>query len=159
MPPLNVSGVPDDLWMVQGMAETLSSDLPKIGFTVVERQRLAAGFDQKRGGAQLDPESARGMGPQVGAGLVVLGGLLHQKPRLRADVRFVDVRTGVVAATVSVEDGRDDLMQLLVALSTAIARRFNEKLSQETLDQLAAKKMSKEEFERFARQELAKDSL
>src|SRR5262249_2475047 len=75
------------------------------------------------------------------------------------DVRFVDVRTGVVAATVSVEDGRDDLMQLLVALSTAIARRFNEKLSQETLDQLAAKKMSKEEFERFARQELAKDSL
>jgi TolB-like protein len=159
MPPLNVSGVPDDLWMVQGMAETLSSDLPKIGFTVVERQRLAAVFAEKRVAMQLDPESARGMGQQVGADFVVLGSLLHQKPRLRADVRFVDVRTGVVAATVSVEDGRDDLMQLLVALSTAIARRFNEKLSQETLDQLAAKKMSKEEFERFARQELAKDSL
>ena len=159
VPPVNVSGAPEDLWMVQGAAEALSSDLPKIGFTVVERERLAAIFAERRIGQIVDPESARKMGQTVGADFVVLGSLIHQKPRLRADVRFVDVRTGVVAATISAEDGRDDLMQLLLALSTAIARRFNEKLSQETLNQLAAKRMTPAEFERFARQELAKDSL
>jgi TolB-like protein len=159
MPPVNASGTPEDQWMVQGTAEALSSDLPKIGFTMVERQRLAAVYGERRVGQIVDPESARSMGQSVSADFVVLGSLIHQKPRLRADVRFVDVRTGVVAATVSAEDSRDDLMQLLVALSTAIARRFNEKLSQETLNQLAAKRMTPAEFERFARQELAKDSL
>jgi len=159
MPLVNVGGAPEDLWMIQGATEALSADLPKIGFTMVERQRLAALFGERRIGQIVDPDSARNLGQAVSADFVVLGSLIHQKPRLRADVRFVDVRTGVVAATVSAEDGRDDLMQLLVALSTAIARRFNEKLSPETLNQLAAKRMSPAEFERFARQELAKESL
>jgi TolB-like protein len=159
MPLVNAGGAPEDLWMIQGTAEALSADLPKIGFTMIERQRLAAIFGERRIGQIVDPESARNMGQALSADFVVLGSLIHQKPRLRADVRFVDVRTGVVAATVSAEDGRDDLMQLLLALSTAIARRFNEKLSQDTLNQLAAKRMTPAEFERFARQELAKDSL
>jgi TolB-like protein len=159
VPLVNAGGAPEDLWMIQGAAEALSADLPKIGFTMIERQRLAAVFGERRIGQIVDPESARSMGQVVSADFVVLGSLIHQKPRLRADVRFVDVRTGVVAATVSAEDGRDDLMQLLLALSTAIARRFNEKLSPETLNQLAAKRMTPAEFERFARQELAKDSL
>ncbi len=159
MPPVNASGSPEDLWMVQGASEALSADLPKIGFTLVERSRLDAAFGERRIGQIVDPQAARNLGQTVGADFVVLGSLIHQKPRLRADVRFVDVRTGVVAATVSAEDGRDDLMQLLLAVSTAIARRFNEKLSPETLNQLAAKRMTPAEFERFARQELAKDSL
>jgi TolB-like protein len=159
MPLVNAGGAPEDLWMIQGTAEALSADLPKIGFTMIERQRLAAIFGERRIGQIVDPDSARNMGQALSADFVVLGSLIHQKPRLRADVRFVDVRTGVVAATVSAEDGRDDLMQLLLALSTAIARRFNEKLSQDTLNQLAAKRMTPAEFERFARQELAKESL
>jgi len=159
LPFVNASGSPEDLWMIQGAAEALSADLPKIGFTLVERGRLAAVYGERQLGQIVDPDSARKMGQAVAADFVVLGSLIHQKPRLRADVRFVDVRTGVVAATVSAEDARDDFMQLLLSLSTAIARRFNEKLSQQTLDQLAGKRMSREEFERFARQELAKDSL
>lgn len=159
MPFVNSAGVADDLWMSQGAAEALTTDLPKMGFNVVERTQLAAHLRERELGQVLDPEAARTTGQLAGADFVALGSVMHQKPRVRIDVRFVDVRTGLVLNAASADGRADDFPKLLVTLSTEIAKRFNEKLSEETLSQLAGRKMSRDEFEKFARQQLAKEAL
>lgn len=159
LPFVNTSGVAADLWMVQGVAESLTTDLPKLGFTVVERAQLARLLKDQMIGQVLDPDTVREFGMKVEADFVVLGSLLHQKPNVRVDMRFVDVRTGVVANSVSAEGLDGEFTKLLVSLSVEIAKRFNEKLSEATLSELAGKKMSLPEFERYAREQLAKETL
>jgi hypothetical protein len=95
----------------------------------------------------------------VNADFIVAGSVLNQKPALRIDARFVDVRTGVVAETVSAEGQSAALLEVLATLSQEIARKFNQKLTDEQLKQLTGKKMSKEEFEKFVRNQLAKEAL
>lgn len=155
----NVSGDPDDAWMARGIVEALSTDLPKLGFSVVERGRVEAVLEQRAARGALDPAAARAVGEALAADFVVLGSVLRQAPKIRADVRFVDVRTGVVAWSTSVESKNDDFMALLAGLTAEAAAHFNQKLDDETLDQLVAKQQSKEEFERYVRAQLAKESL
>ena len=50
-------------------------------------------------------------------------------------------------------------MGLLVTLSQAIAAQLNEQLSEDTIEKLAGKEMDPEEFKKFVRQELAKESV
>jgi TolB-like protein len=159
MPFVNSSGVAVDMWMVHGTGQALNADLPKIGFTVVERTELLPLISEKNVGQVLDPDTARKTAEKVGADFLVMGSLLHQKPLVRVDARFVDVRTGIVTQTVSAEGNSDEFMNVLVTLSTEIAKRFNEKLDQKTLASLAGKKMSKADFENFVRQELTKEQL
>jgi TolB-like protein len=159
LPLVNVSGNKDDAWMAAGAAEALTADLPKLHFSVVERTRLKELLSARLAGQMLASDEAQDLGKQVGADFVVMGSVLHQAPKIRADVRFVEVRTGVVAAAVGVEVTNDDFMALLQGLTTHIAARFNEKLSEQTLDQLVAKKTSREDFEKYVRQELARESL
>ena len=159
MPFVNASGVTADMWMVHGVGQALNSDLPKIGFTVVERTQLLSLIQERQVGQVIDPEAARAMGKQVSADFIVLGSMIHQKPQVRIDARFVDVRSGIVTQTVSAEGSSDDFMAVLLGLSTEIAKRFNEKLSDKTLATLAGKKMSRDEFEKYVRQELSKETL
>jgi len=159
MPFVNVAGNPDDLWMVRGLVETLSADLPKMGFTVVERDRLDALLQEDERGQVLSPDTTRALGQKAGADFLLLGSVLREGEHLRIDARFVDVRTGVIAFSTTVEDRRGDYMALLQGLSVMIAERFNAKLSEATLASLSSKKMSKADFEKYMRQELSKDRL
>lgn len=159
MPFVNSSGAANDMWMVHGTGQALNADLPKIGFTVVERTELLPLISERNIGQVLDPDVARKTAEKVGADFLVMGSMLHQKPLVRIDARFVDTRTGIVTQTVSAEGNSEEFMAVLVTLSTEIAKRFNEKLDQRTLASLAGKKMSKADFENFVRQELTKEQL
>jgi len=159
LPFANVTGAPEDAWMGRGAAEALSSDLPKMRFTVVERAQLRELLETAAVGEIVDAGGARELGRRAGADFTVVGSILRQKPQIRVDARFVEVRTGAVLFGVSVQDARDDFMAALAALSGEIARHLNEPLAEETLAQLAARKTSPAELERFARQELARESL
>ena len=154
----NVSGRPDDLWMVQGAAEALSSDLPRFGFTVTERAQISALLKQVQLGELLQADLARAAAKKLDADFVVVGSVLHQAPRVRVEARFVEVRTAVVVNAAAAEGADRDFPAVLAQLSAEIARRFNEKLSEGTLSELMGHKMNTDAFERYAKQELAKES-
>ncbi len=159
IPFVNVTGDNEDVWMVVGISEALASDLPKMNFNVVERSKIDALLKEREVGQVLDTESALQMGQQISADFLVMGSMIHQEPKIRVDLRFVEVRTGMIIFTLSVEDKNDDFMALLTTMTTEIARRFNEKLSEEKVDDLVSRKTSQEEFESYIRQQLAKESL
>ncbi|MCC6809772.1 MAG: hypothetical protein IT381_20250 [Deltaproteobacteria bacterium] len=159
MPFVNASGAAEDLWMIRGIESALTSDLPGLGFTVVERSRLAELLAGDAAGQVLDVANARKIGDKVAADFLVMGGLIHADRTLRVDLRFVEVRTGVIAFATSAEDRGGDLTVVLGSLATQIGERFKGKLDDRTLAGLVGKKMGKGDFEKFARQELAKDAL
>jgi TolB-like protein len=147
LPFVNVTGNKEDAWMISGALEALTTDLPKLRFTVVERARLKELLGERMAAQMLATDEAQQFGKQLGADFVVMGSLMHQGPKLRADVRFVDVRTGVVAASVTVEAGNDDFMALLRSLTTAIAAHFDQPLSEETIGQLVGSRNTQKEFQ------------
>ncbi len=159
IPFVNVTGNNEDVWMVVGISEALASDLPKMNFNVVERSKIEELLKEREVGQVLDNETALQMGQQISADFLVMGSMIHQEPKIRVDLRFVEVRTGMIIFTLSVEDKNDDFMALLTTMTTEIARRFNEKLSEEKVDDLVSRKTSKEEFEAYIRQQLAKETL
>ena len=161
LPIANLSGRPDDAWRSVGVSEALASDLPRFGFTLVERQRLHDVTDEDAVVARgmVDVTEAQGVGQRLSADFVVIGSLLRQAPRLRADLRFVEVKTGTVVYATSAENDDDDLVLLLRSLSREVATRFSTSVSEETLGQLAAARLSPADFERQAKAQLAKDAL
>lgn len=161
LPFVNVSGRDDDAWMVRAALESLSTDLPRLGFNAVERGQVEALMEERLlgEGAFLDAGEASELGRALGADFMVLGSVLHQRPTLRLDLRFVEVETGLIVFATSAENQRDDLPAALVSLATQIAERFNQPLDDETIDGLLASRMSPEELERLAREQLAKESL
>jgi TolB-like protein len=144
--------------MTQGAAEALSSDLPRFGFTVVERTQLSALLKQVQLGELVGADMARAAARKLDADFVVVGSVLHQAPKVRVEARFVEVRTAVVVNSAAAEGPDRDLPAVLAELSAQIARRFNEKLSEGTLSELMGHKMSTDAFERYAKQELANEA-
>jgi TolB-like protein len=159
MPFTNASGASEDAWMVRGVSEALESDLPKMHFAVVERGQLRTLLQQAALSQAIDTAGAQELGKKLNADFAVVGSILHQKPALRVDARFVDVRTGGIMFAASAENRNDDLLALLVDLDKEIAKSLHERLTSETIESLAAKKMSQADFEKFVRGELAKDAL
>jgi TolB-like protein len=160
-PFVNIVGTEADAWMVRGVLEALSTDLPKVGFTVVERARLEELFAARAeaDGTFVDAKKASEIGAALGADFMVLGGILHQSPSIRIDLRVVDVDTGVIAFSTTAENRRDDLASAITSLTTQIAERFNRPLDDKTIDELLAQKMEPAEFEKAMREQLAKDRL
>jgi TolB-like protein len=158
-PFVNVTGLKEDVWMVGAVSESLSTDLPKMKFTVVERARLGELFDEKVMGQVLDNDKVSALVKKAGADFMVMGSVMHQAPQIRLAARFVDLKSGIVMFSVSVDNLKNDFMAALVDLSKSIAKELNEKLSEDTIDKLAGKKMSEEDFKKYVRQQLAKDSL
>lgn len=170
LPFANLSGLDADVWRARAVVEALGSDLPKLGFTVVERARLGEAIDATApsGGAApgagaiasgfVDNAAAARLGGALRADFVVLGSVLRQAPRLRVDARFVEVRTGTIVWSTTVESDTDDLPGALAQLSREIGGRFSG-VDEGTLDELVGRKLGKEELERFAKAALAKDAL
>lgn len=154
----NISGGKDDLWMVQGATEALTSDLPRFGFTVAERAQLSALLKQVQVGELVGADLARSAAQKLDADFVVVGSVLHQAPRVRVEARFVEVRTAVVVNAASAEGSDANFPDVVARLSAEIARRFNEKLSERTLSELMGHKLSQDAFERYAKQELANEA-
>lgn len=156
---VNVSGREEDQWMAYGAAESLNTDLPQIGFTLVERTQLAKVLKEQMLGQVLEAKEAQGLARQLGADFVVLGSVMVMSGQVRTDCRFVDVTTGVVVQTFSASGKLEEFGPVMARLAAEIARRFNVKLSDEDLKKLAGNRLNKDEFERLARERLLQERL
>jgi TolB-like protein len=159
LPFINISGNVADGWMIRGVAEALATDLPKMSFTVVERTQLDAVLNTEATGQIISTDSAQEIGRKTGADFVVLGSILHQAPLIRLDARFVEVKTGIIVTSASVDNQANNFMAALAALSAEIAKTFNESLGKDTIEKLAGNTMSAADFEKYIRQQLAKEGL
>jgi TolB-like protein len=99
----------------RGLADMILTDLAGVdGLTVVERARLPeliAELDLQRT-ARIDPATAQAAGKLVGASHAVTGSIHALEPRLRLDIRLVDVTSGEVLLAEQVTGSRDAFFEL-----------------------------------------------
>lgn len=156
---VNVNGRDDEQWLAYGAAEALTTDLPAIGFTLVERTQLAKVLREQQLGQVLEQQAASELGKKLGADFVLVGSVLTLGREVRVDCRFVDIGTALVVQSFSAAGRVDEYGQVLVRLEQEIARRFNVKVSAEALAQLTGNKLSREELERVAREKVLSERL
>jgi serine/threonine protein kinase/Flp pilus assembly protein TadD len=110
----NITGNAADDWIGQGIAESLTADLTRIGsVTIVARERI---FELQRSlselGRAVDDRQAIEMGRRLGASVTVSGGYQRLGERIRITAQAVDVASGRQKATVKVDGRLDDLFEL-----------------------------------------------
>jgi hypothetical protein len=89
----------------------------------------------------------------------MMGSVFHLGQHVKIQARFVEIKTGIVLFTVESENRENDFNKAAVDLVKNIAENLNRKLSNEALAKLSAASMSRENFKKYTRQELAKDSM
>ena len=113
LPFSNISGDPSDAWLGAGIAETVSADLSRMGLASVVATDLASatGVTEDRLGV-ADDGRARASARLLGTASAVTGGYQRVGNRLRIIARVVDVATGEVRRTVTLDGGVDELFEL-----------------------------------------------
>jgi TolB-like protein len=110
-------------WLEQGIAETMLSDLKKLGRPVVERaalDRALAEIALGEGGGTTEATAARA-GKLVGARTVVVGGFQKAGDDLRITARFVAVETGVVLGSAKATGRIERVFELQDEITAALA--------------------------------------
>ena len=110
----NTSGDPSDDWIGAGIAETVSVDLSRLGMLSVAA--VAAFNDQGRatddGLGLADDARARQVARGLGVAWIVTGGFQRVGGQLRVIARIVDVESGHVRRTVTLDGTSDQLFAL-----------------------------------------------
>ena len=117
LPFANISGHPADDWIGIGIAETVTTDVERMGrFSVVRREALLYVLDDTRLDARVlsDETTGRRLAHGIGATWMVAGGVQRLGDQLRVTARIVDVETGVVLETVMVDGRFDEMFALQV---------------------------------------------
>jgi TolB-like protein len=99
----------------KGLADMIVTDLAAVpGVEVVEREKLEALLtEQKLQGSRLfDPATAVRTGKLFGASHVVTGTITAVAPKMRIDLRMIDVAQGKVLATSQIAGAPQDLFDL-----------------------------------------------
>lgn len=123
MPFRNLNADASLAWLEHGIAETMVSDLKKLGRPVVERaalDRALAEIALAEGGAVTEATAARA-GKLVGARTVVVGGFQKAGGELRITARFVAVETGVVEGTAKATGKMERVFELQDEIVAALA--------------------------------------
>ena len=108
----NISRDAADDWIGDGIAETVAADLDSLGnMVVIDRDAVGSGLGEGAR-ASLDAAAAARLGRDVGARWVVTGGYQRVGQRLRITARLVDVRTGLVAETLTTDGTLDEIFAL-----------------------------------------------
>ena len=157
-PFVNVAGNSEDFWMIGALVEMMTNDLPKLDFTVVERTQFDGLLNEKMGQV-ISSEDAVKAGQSAGADLLMMGSVFHLGKHIKIQARFVEIKTGIVLFTVEAESREDDFSKAVVDLLKNIAENMNHKLSADAIAGLSSAKISKEDFEKYTRQQIAKESL
>ncbi len=108
-----------------GLQQMLLTELDQNeALRIVERARLKEILEEQELAEEgrVDPSTAAQIGQLVGARYMVTGVFLDLYGNFRMDARIVDVETGEVIQTESVEGDKENLYALLVDLSSQIAR-------------------------------------
>lgn len=119
--PFTTSGTDVEV-LREGMVDLLSRNLSQVGVirTVDPRAVLFRWRERARDGV-MPPEAAYALGREVGAGSILWGNVLELGDAIRMDAELVDVN-GVELATVEVEGGADEVLQLVDSLSVELIR-------------------------------------
>jgi DNA-binding winged helix-turn-helix (wHTH) protein len=114
----NVTGDADVAWLSAGIAETVSSDLARLGhFRVVDRWRVRQAALQSSG-------SMRDVGSALGVTLVATGSFQRSGPHLRISARIIDLARGEAVADAKVDGLVDDVFALQDGITTTLAREL-----------------------------------
>jgi hypothetical protein len=110
-------------------------------------------------GQVISSEDAVKAGQSAGADLLMMGSVFHLGKHIKIQARFVEIKTGIVLFTVEAESREDDFSKAVVDLLKNIAENMNHKLSTDAIAGLSSQNVSKEDFEKYTRQQIAKESL
>ena len=114
----NVTGDADVAWLSAGIAETVSSDLAKLGhFRVVDRWRV-------RQTALLSGGSMHDVGSALGVSLVATGSFQRAGSQLRIFARIVNLERGEAVAQAKVDGQVTDVFTLQDGIVRALAREM-----------------------------------
>ncbi len=121
------SAEPDHQWIGAGIAATVSSDLSRLGLSVLA-QGTVSGILTGLGGpaAATDAEDPplRQAFRERGAAWLVAGAVQHVGPLVRITARIVDVGTGEVVYTVRSDGTSRELFAVQDRISAAVAEPF-----------------------------------
>ena len=117
LPFANLSPDPDDAWLGDGIAETLTAELEARGLNVVGRARdwLAAGGAAVGGGEPAGGDALGDLGQlhrRLGARWAVTGSYQQIGQRLRINARIVDLPSAVVVHAVRTDGERHEIFAL-----------------------------------------------
>ena len=126
LPFSNISGDASDEWIGAGIAETVSADLSRLGMssTVVELEAAPGSPVRDRLGL-TDDARARQAAQEVGVAWIVTGGFQRVGGQLRVIARALDVESGAVRHTVTLDGTSDDLFVLQDRIVTELAESLN----------------------------------
>ena len=115
----NVSRLPADDWISDGITEALATDLWAQGMTVADDAALRDALDPPA--SNPPPEDAAVAASRVlGARWLVLGGYQLLGGEIRITARLFDVAAGIVHGTAKIDGPLDDLFQAQDELATRI---------------------------------------
>lgn len=109
----------------KGLADMLVTDLSGVdGLVVVEREKLQALVKEMniQRSEYFDPKTAQKMGRGLGATHAITGSIAALEPRIRLDVRVIEVATGKVVAGDKVVGDKSKLFELEEALVAKLVR-------------------------------------
>lgn len=112
----NVTGDADVAWLAAGIAETVSSDLARLGpFRVVDRWRVIQAVRRTDG-------SAEAVGQALQCDLMVAGSFQRSGATLRVTAHVIDLASGAAIADAKVDGPIDDVFALQDAVVKSFAR-------------------------------------
>jgi TolB-like protein len=120
----------------KGFADMLITDLSSSEkVTVVEREKLQALLDESKlqRSRFFDPKTAVKIGKGLGATHVVTGAFMTAKPKMRIDVRLIDIATGAVVLGSKVQGASDKIFDLEQELVGNFLKKLDGKFFQEDL--------------------------
>lgn len=118
MPFANVSGDSTDEWIGAGIAETVAADLSQIGMVAVVGVATTDPVDEGLG--LTDDARARQLAEEQGLAWVVTGGFQRVGQRLRVVARVIDVASGSIRQTVTLDGTSEELFELQDAIVVAL---------------------------------------
>lgn len=123
----------DKSWdpLKKGLADMVVSDLAGLeGLTVVERSRLedVLGELKLQRSSQFDPATAQKLGKLVGARFAVTGSISAVAPKIRIDVRLIEVESGKVIVADKVVGDPNRFFDLQANLLSVFAKSLGKAL-------------------------------
>lgn len=124
LPFVNISGTAADDWIGRGIAETVTADLDRLGTLAVVGSEAVLERESVIGGGATGDEATSRIGRALDVRWVVAGGFQRAGDRVRVTVRVVDVGSGHVAHSATIDGTIADLFSLQDRIVAELGQRF-----------------------------------
>ena len=126
MPFTNISGNPDDDWLAQGFAETITANLERFSTLPIVWRDTFLSSTLHRPNGQPDNQAALDMARNIGVSWVVTGAFQRVGRQLRITARVISAETATVTQTITVDGRLDDLFALQDRIVEGLGNGFAE---------------------------------